>query len=104
MAFRKKYHLVTNVLCLGAFQDDFDENGKLWLQCTSESCAKWVHQYCLRDVYVGGYAGTYFVRIRILYVMHFNIMHNVMAECNDHGDSIIMNVHYQITLHNICSQ
>ena len=52
MVFREKKYQVTNVLCLDAYQDDFDENGGLvreWLQCTSESCAKWMHQYCLRE-------------------------------------------------------
>ena len=39
-------------VCLDAYQDDFDENGELvreWLQCTSQSCAKWMHQDCLRE-------------------------------------------------------
>ena len=53
-------------VCLGAYQDDFDENGELlreWLQCTSESCAKWMHQDCLRgdnDVYTCGICGNFF--------------------------------------------
>ena len=41
--FKEKNYLVTNVLCFGAYQDDFDENCELvreWLQCASESSAK----------------------------------------------------------------
>ena len=39
-------------VCLDAYKDDFNENGELvreWLQCTSESCAQWMHQDCLRE-------------------------------------------------------
>lgn len=53
-------------VCLGAYHEDFDENGELvreWLQCTSESCAKWMHQDCLREdneVYICGVCGSFF--------------------------------------------
>ena len=52
MVFREKKYQVTYVLCLSAYQDDFDENSELvreWLQCTRESCAKWMHQDCIRE-------------------------------------------------------
>ena len=59
-------------VCLGAYQDYFDENGELvreWLQCTSESCAKWMHQDCLRHAYTYvAYVEISFVNI-ILYIM-----------------------------------
>ena len=53
-------------MCLGAYQDDFDENGELvreWLLCTSESCAKWMHQDRLigdNDVYTCDVCGKFF--------------------------------------------
>ena len=52
-------------VCLGAYQEDFHENGELvreWLQCTNESCVKWMHQDCLRednDVYTCGVCGSF---------------------------------------------
>ena len=53
-------------VCLGAYQDDFSENGELmreWLQCTRDSCAKWMHQDCLEEddgVYVCVVCGNLF--------------------------------------------
>ena len=75
VVFREKKYQVTDecVVCLGAYHEDFDENGWLvreWLQCTSKSCAKWMHQHCLRIMtyaYVA-YVEASFVKI-ILHIM-----------------------------------
>lgn len=53
-------------VCLGAYQDDFSDDGELlreWLQCTNESCAKWMHQDCLAEdngIYICAMCGDLF--------------------------------------------
>ena len=71
-------------VCLGAYQDDFNENGELvreWLQCTSDSCVKWMHQDCLigdNDVYTCGIiCGNFLLgSVRVLYIIEVQIFHS----------------------------